>query len=235
MRACWVPLPRHAAKIDEIMKVLWSDYYGAALFGDHEDIACLPYLGCRLEIVATPESSHREVNLLLPDKWFATRGRSASSSESSCRMDRRSVCGSSSASSCGSCRTPSLRCRVKTRCRIGRRRGRSGYRRRRQARTRLDAANLTIPCYPPDALAVAVRAKVPIYATARVRARAKSLTRTTADAPSPSRTDAKQSQRTDGRVRRPAACGRWPPCGGRSTLRRLKGAHVTTKPVGQRQ
>ncbi len=42
MGTCWVPLPRHAAKIDEIMKVLWSDYYGAALFGDHEEIACLP-------------------------------------------------------------------------------------------------------------------------------------------------------------------------------------------------
>lgn len=34
MRARWIPLPSHAAKIDEILEVLWSDYYGAALFGD---------------------------------------------------------------------------------------------------------------------------------------------------------------------------------------------------------
>jgi bifunctional DNase/RNase len=50
---------------------------------------------------------------------------------------------------------------------------------------------LTIPCYPPDALAVAVRAKVPIYATARALAHAKSLT-TSADVTSASPTDAKQ-------------------------------------------
>jgi len=64
--ACWVPLPRHAANIDEIMEVRWSDYYGAALFGDADQIVCLPRNGCRLEIVATAESSHHAVNLLLP-------------------------------------------------------------------------------------------------------------------------------------------------------------------------
>ncbi len=62
----WIPLVRHAAGVDEIMKVLWSDYYGAALFGDEEELVCLPHKGCRLEIVATAESSHREVNLILP-------------------------------------------------------------------------------------------------------------------------------------------------------------------------
>src|SRR5712691_792021 len=52
MGARWVPLPHHAATIGEIMKVLWSDYYGAAVFGDEEEIACFPYKRCRLEIVA---------------------------------------------------------------------------------------------------------------------------------------------------------------------------------------
>jgi hypothetical protein len=48
------------------MVVLWSDYYGAALFGEEDGLACLPCQGCRLEIVATAESSHHEVNRILP-------------------------------------------------------------------------------------------------------------------------------------------------------------------------
>ena len=48
------------------MEVRWSDYYGAALFGDEDEIACLPRKGCRLEIVVTVESSHHDVNLLVP-------------------------------------------------------------------------------------------------------------------------------------------------------------------------
>ncbi len=63
---CRVPIPRHTAKEGETMEVLWSDYYGAALFGDRMEIACVPHKGCRLEIVASAETSHREVNLLLP-------------------------------------------------------------------------------------------------------------------------------------------------------------------------
>ena len=62
MGTCWVPVPRHPATIDEIMAVLWSDYDGAALFGDEKEIACLPHKGCRLEVVATAERSHHEVN-----------------------------------------------------------------------------------------------------------------------------------------------------------------------------
>ncbi len=81
MGTSWVPLPRHAAKIDEIVEVLWSDYYGAALFGDEEGIACLPYKGCRLEIVATGESSHHDVNLLLPGQVLRYKG-------SFCFLDR---------------------------------------------------------------------------------------------------------------------------------------------------
>jgi hypothetical protein len=53
--------PRHTAEVG-----VWSDYYGAALFGDRREIACIPHQGCRLEIVATAETSHPEVNLLLP-------------------------------------------------------------------------------------------------------------------------------------------------------------------------
>src|SRR5262249_24923445 len=40
--------------------------YGAALFGDGQEIACIPHTGCRLEIVATAEAAHHGVNLLLP-------------------------------------------------------------------------------------------------------------------------------------------------------------------------
>ena len=43
---------------------------------------------------------------------------------------------------------------------------------------------LTIPCYPPDALGLALRANVPIYATAAALAHATPLT-TTCDAPRP--------------------------------------------------
>ncbi len=50
---------------------------------------------------------------------------------------------------------------------------------------------LTIACYPPDALALAVRATVPIYATARALAHAKSLA-TPDNTPSPSPSDAKR-------------------------------------------
>ncbi len=59
-------IPRHAAQVGEIMKVLWSDYDGAAVFGDRQEIACIPHKGCWLEIVGTVERSHRAVNLLLP-------------------------------------------------------------------------------------------------------------------------------------------------------------------------
>ena len=60
--------------------------------------------------------------------------------------------------------------------------GASGIR----ARIWLERADvcLTIPCYPPDALGLALRAKVPIYATAAVLAHAMPLT-TTDDVPRP--------------------------------------------------
>jgi bifunctional DNase/RNase len=44
--------------------------------------------------------------------------------------------------------------------------------------------SLTIPCYPPDALGLALRAKVPIYATAAALAHATPL-RTSDDVPRP--------------------------------------------------
>ena len=61
-----VLIPSHTVSIGEIMEVLWSDYHGAIIFADREEVACIPHAGCRLEIVATPPSSHRKVNLLLP-------------------------------------------------------------------------------------------------------------------------------------------------------------------------
>ncbi len=59
-------IPRHPARVGEIMQVRWFDYYGAMLFGDRHEIACIPHGGCYLEILGTGETSHREVNLLLP-------------------------------------------------------------------------------------------------------------------------------------------------------------------------
>ena len=59
-------IPSHRASIGEILEVLWFDYHGAVIFGDRKEIACIPHAGCRLEIVATPPSPHRKVNLLLP-------------------------------------------------------------------------------------------------------------------------------------------------------------------------
>jgi hypothetical protein len=70
----WVPISHHTVKVDEVMKVLWSDYYGAALFGDENEIACLPHKGCRLEIVAAAESSHHEANLILPGQVVRYQG-----------------------------------------------------------------------------------------------------------------------------------------------------------------
>ena len=32
----------HTVQVGEIMVVLWSDYYGAAIFGDGQEIACIP-------------------------------------------------------------------------------------------------------------------------------------------------------------------------------------------------
>jgi hypothetical protein len=59
-------ISHHTAKEDEILEVLWSDYHGAAIFGDGGQIARIPHNGCRLEIVATATTAHRGVSLLLP-------------------------------------------------------------------------------------------------------------------------------------------------------------------------
>jgi len=70
---CRVPLPRHVAADGEALEVLWSDYYGAALFGDRREIACVPHTGCRLEIVATAPSGNPEVTRLLPGQVLPYR------------------------------------------------------------------------------------------------------------------------------------------------------------------
>jgi hypothetical protein len=59
-------IPSHSARVGEIMQVRWSDYHGVVIFGDRQEIACIPHTGCRLEIVAAPPISHRKVNFLLP-------------------------------------------------------------------------------------------------------------------------------------------------------------------------
>ena len=70
---CRVPLPRHSATDGETLEVLWSDYYGAALFGDRGEIACVPHTGCRLEILATAPSGHLQVTQLLPGQVLPYR------------------------------------------------------------------------------------------------------------------------------------------------------------------
>ena len=58
---------RHPAGLGEIMEVRrLSTYYDAAVFGDRNEIACIPHKGCLLEIVAAGEAAHPEVNQLLP-------------------------------------------------------------------------------------------------------------------------------------------------------------------------
>lgn len=77
----WVPLPRHTAKVGEIIAVLWSDYYGATTFGEEGEIARLPNKGCRLEVLATAQSSHPEVSFVLPGQVIRYKG-------SYCFLDR---------------------------------------------------------------------------------------------------------------------------------------------------
>lgn len=59
---------RHPANMGEIMEVRRFSPYGCdvALFGDKDEIACIPHKGCRLEIVATADARYREIKLLLP-------------------------------------------------------------------------------------------------------------------------------------------------------------------------
>jgi hypothetical protein len=59
-------VPSHRASVGEILEVRWVDYYGAVIFGDKNEIACIPHEGCRLEITATAPSPHRKAELLLP-------------------------------------------------------------------------------------------------------------------------------------------------------------------------
>jgi hypothetical protein len=59
-------VPSHRASVGEILEVRWFDYYGAVIFGDRNEIACIPHEGCRLEITATAPSPHRKAELLLP-------------------------------------------------------------------------------------------------------------------------------------------------------------------------
>jgi len=57
---------RHTAQVGELMAVLWSDYYGAAIFGDGQEIACIPHNGCWLEIVGTAENGSCQVKSFAP-------------------------------------------------------------------------------------------------------------------------------------------------------------------------
>lgn len=58
---------RHPANPGEVLKV--QRLFGhdeAGLFGEHDEIACIPHNGRWIEIVGTAEAAHPEVNLLLP-------------------------------------------------------------------------------------------------------------------------------------------------------------------------
>src|SRR4029450_1618125 len=59
-------VPSHRASVGEILEVRWVDYYGAVIFGDRNEIACIPHEGCRLEITATAPSPHRKAEPPLP-------------------------------------------------------------------------------------------------------------------------------------------------------------------------
>ena len=59
-------VPSHRASVGEILEVRRVDHYGAVIFGDRNEIACIPHEGCRLEITATGPSPHRKAELLLP-------------------------------------------------------------------------------------------------------------------------------------------------------------------------
>src|SRR4029453_8840235 len=64
---CTLNIRRPPASFGEILGVRsLSPYHDAALFGDRKEIACIPHTGCLLEIVAVGETTHREVNRLLP-------------------------------------------------------------------------------------------------------------------------------------------------------------------------
>ena len=79
-------IPSHPARVGEIMKVLWSSYHEALIFGDRREIACIPHTGCRLEIVATPHlapqgqlslarTGHPVQALVLPRRSVRVAGR----------------------------------------------------------------------------------------------------------------------------------------------------------------
>jgi hypothetical protein len=71
---CTLNIRRHPASFGEIMEVRSiSPYHDAALFGDRKEIACIPHKGCLLEIVAVGETTHREVNRLLPGQVIRYR------------------------------------------------------------------------------------------------------------------------------------------------------------------
>jgi hypothetical protein len=71
---CTLNIRRHPASFGEIMEVRsLSPYDDAALFGDRKEIACIPHKGCLLEIVAVGETTHREVNRLLPGQVIRYR------------------------------------------------------------------------------------------------------------------------------------------------------------------
>ncbi len=66
----------HTARPGEIMEVRALTTYpsgGVALFGDDDEVACIPHQGCSLEIVATAPSADRDVNLLLPGQTLRYR------------------------------------------------------------------------------------------------------------------------------------------------------------------
>jgi hypothetical protein len=57
---------RHRATLGEIMEVRRLSPYDVAVFGDRDEIACIPHEGCLLEIAAAGKAAHPEVNRLLP-------------------------------------------------------------------------------------------------------------------------------------------------------------------------
>src|SRR4030095_16904386 len=79
-------IPSHPVSIGEIMEVRQLDCHGAIIFGDREEVACIPRAGCRLEIVATPPAPTARSTFSCRDRSSDTRTRSSSAIGSSCRV-----------------------------------------------------------------------------------------------------------------------------------------------------
>src|SRR5207249_2260027 len=82
-------IPVHTAGAGEIMEILWSDYYGAVLFGEGREIACIRTKDAGSKSWRRRRRRTARSTFSCPDRSFDTRVRSFSSIASSCRAAPR--------------------------------------------------------------------------------------------------------------------------------------------------